>query len=166
MRTLGPAGWEVLIMKRFALALCALAALASPAAALDTPTSVTPTLPVAVLNKPYAVMLGDMIALNITQTIPVLKANDPWAFTADVVAKYDRESDKIRVSIFGTKTSVDEAKAGIEYFRGKVIPALAAQIMRSYHVTIDESDLTLVYITRFNMHEVIRREGTKYLVAE
>ena len=152
-------------MKRLTLVLCALAALASSSAALDTPAP-TQTVPAAVLKKPYVVMLGDMIALNITQTIPVLKANDPWSFTADVVANYDRETDKIRVSIFGTKTSVDEAKAGIEYFRGKVIPALATQVKRSYHVNLDESNLTLIYITRLNMHEVIRREGAKYFVAE
>jgi hypothetical protein len=153
-------------MKQFGLVLCALVALASPAGALDTPSSTTLPAPAASLSKPYVVTLGDMIALSITQTIPVLKANDPWGITADVVASYDRETDKILVSILGTRTSVDDAKAAIEYFRGKVFPALATRITKSYHVSLGEADLTLVYVTRFNMHEVIRREGAKYLVAE
>lgn len=59
-------------MKRFALVLCALAALASPVMALDTPAPTTQTLPAAVLSKPYPATMGDMIASTMTQLVPSL----------------------------------------------------------------------------------------------
>ena len=151
-------------MKPFVLVLCAVAAFASLADAQDSPVPAASKLPTAVLSKPYAVTLGDMLSLCITQTMPVLK--DPWGFNADATAIYDREDDKIRVTIFGTRTSVDEAKASMEQFRTKVIPLLAAQVAKSYRLTLDESALSLIYVTRATMHEVIRREGAKYVVAE
>ncbi len=149
-------------MKRLVLTLCALAALASSAAALDTPAPTARTWP-AVLSKPYAVTLGDMIAFCITQSMPVLKG--PADYDAGVIASYDHAGGKILVTIFGGRTSVDEAKVSMETFRTKVVPLLSAEVSKSYHVALDESALTIIYVTGPTMHEVIRREGTKYLVS-
>jgi hypothetical protein len=53
----------------------------------------------------------------------------------------------------------------METFRTKVVPLLSAEVSKSYHVALDESALTIIYVTGPTMHEVIRREGTKYLVS-
>ena len=151
-------------MKRRVLVLCTLVALATPAFALDTPAPSAPTLPAAVLTKPYAVTLGDMLAICITQTMPVLKS--PWGFDADVLANYDHESGKIQITIYGSRTSVDEAKVTVESFRSKVLPLMFARVSKSYHVGLDESALTVIYVTKATMREVIRRESEKYLVSE
>ena len=39
-------------------------------------------------------------------------------------------------------------------------------IGQAYGVGLDESDLTLIYINRVTMKEVLRLEGAKYLVSE
>jgi hypothetical protein len=67
----------------------------------------------------------------------------------------------VQVTIFGSRNSVDEAEASIEMFRPKVIPGLAAQVGRSYNVAIDETAMTVIYLNRATMKEVIRREDAK-----
>ena len=151
-------------MKRLLVILSTLAVIASPAFAIDTPAPSTPALPAPVLTKPYAITLGDMLAMCITQTMPVLKS--PWGFDADAMASYDHQSGKIQVTIYGSRVSVDEAKGSMEFFRSKVLPPLLVQVAKSYHVGLDESSLTIIYVTKTTMHEVIRRESDKYLVAE
>lgn len=162
-------------MKRFALVLCALAALASPVMALDAPVSTDPTLPAAVLSKPYATTLGDAIASTMTQLVPVVKSNESflWRVDGPVVIAYDHTSAKLVVSVFGdhpiggygSPGVVDKAKAALEYFRGKAFPVIATCIGQSYGVSLNDADLTLVYLDRATMKEVLRREGGKYLVS-
>jgi hypothetical protein len=152
-------------MKPLALMLCAAATFFPSVVALSAPTQ--ETLPAAVLSKPQVSTLGDMIALSMTQLVQVVRANESWTFSADVIGSYDREASKIQVSVYGTRTSVDEAKAGLEYFRAKIFPVLAAQIAKTYRVTLTESDLTLAYFNRAqNFREIVRREANKYVVNE
>lgn len=178
-RTLGLVRWEALVMKRFALVFCALAALASPALALDTPAPTTPTAPgAASLGKPYVVTLGDMIAFTMTQHMGPVRAMDS-NIGSQMTFAYDHTSRKIVVYVYGdphssnvfgdsrSGVSVDQAKGSLEYFRSKVFPVLTTIVTKTYNVTLADSDLTLIYLDRTaNMKEVLRREGDKYLVAE
>ena len=162
-------------MKQLAFVLCSLAALASPVLALDTPAPATATLPAAVLSRPYATTLGDAIASTMTQLVPVVKSNASfhWRVDGPVVVTYDHTAAKLVVSVFGDPPSggygspgvVDKAKAALEYFRGQAFPVIATCIGQSYGVSLNDADLTLVYFNRGTMKEVIRREGTKYLVS-
>jgi hypothetical protein len=167
---------EVLVMKRFALLLCALAALASPVMALDTPASTTPIAPAVSLGKPYAATLGDMIAFTMSQHMVVVKALD-LNLLSPIMFTYDHDAQKIVVNIYGNPHSsnvfatspapVDQAKGSLEYFRGKVLPVLTSIVNKTYKTTLADSDLTLVYLDRTaNMKEVLRLESDKYLVAE
>jgi hypothetical protein len=167
---------EVFPMKRFALVLCTLGALASAAMAADNQAATPATLPAAVLTKPYTVMLGDMLASAMTQLVPVVKASESfqWRIDGQVVITYDHTSSKLVVSVFadppiggyGAPGVVDKAKASLEYFRGKVFPVIATSVGQTYGVSLNDTDLTLVYFNRGTMKEVIRREGAKYLVSE
>lgn len=162
-------------MKRFALVLCALAALTTPVMAIDTPAPTASTLPAAMLNRPYATSLGDAIASTMTQLVPVVKSNASfqWGVDGPVVIIYDHASAKLVVTVFGDPPMggygspgvVDKAKAVLEYFRGKAFPVIATWVGQSYGVTLNDVDLTLVYLNRATMKEVLRREGTKYLVS-
>ena len=162
-------------MKRLALVLCSLTALASPVIALDSPAPL-PAAPAASLGKPYAVTLGDMIAFTMTQHMAVVRAMDS-NISSQVSFAYDHASQKIDVYVFGdphassafgsSQGSVDHAKGSLEYFRSNILPVLATIVTKTYNVTIADSDLTLIYLDRTaNMKEVLRRESNKYLVAE
>lgn len=159
-------------MKRFALALCALAAFASSAAALDTPAPAAPTQPVAVLNKPYAVTLGDMIAFTISQYPAVQKHKEPWGTNglteASFTTRYDHDSNKIVMAIFGFvgDTPVDQAKKSLEGFRTRYLPLLKAAVADAYHVTLNDSDLVIDFYNWDTRKPVLRRDGDKYLVSE
>lgn len=165
-------------MKRFTLVLCSVAALASPAKALDLPAPVSSAAQAASLGKPFVVTLGDMISSTMTQDMVVLRAVDS-NISAPVTFAYDHTSQKIVVSVYGdphssdsffvgsSPGSVDHAKGALEYFRSKTFPVLAALVTRTYNVTIADSDLTLIYLDRTaNLKEVLRRESDKYLVSE
>jgi hypothetical protein len=92
-----------------------------------------------------------------------------------VTFTYDHASRKIVVNVYGdphsaigsSPASVDQAKQSLEYFRGKVFPVLADAVTKTYAVSINDSDLTLIYLDRTeNMKEVLRRDSEKYVVAE
>lgn len=107
---------------------------------------------------------GDMIALTLTEFMPVVRAMNP-SFDAPVVAAYDPAAGKIVVSVYGAHSSVDEAKATLEVFNRSVFPALANAVRRDLRVSIEESDLTVVYFDRtHDLREVIRRQGGQYVV--
>ncbi len=162
-------------MKRLGLVLFVLGALATPVMALDSPAPAPPTLPTAILSRPYATTLGDAIASTMTQLVPVVKSNALflWRVDGPVVITYDHTSAKLVVSVFGDPPSggygspgvVDKAKAALEYFRGQVFPMIATCIGQSYGVGLNDADLTLVYVNRATMKEVLRREGSKYVVS-
>ena len=159
-------------MKHLALILFGLVALTSPAKALDAPDATPPTL--SAVSKTYAT-LGDVIASTMNQLVPVMKANAgyTWRIDGPIIVTYDHTSAKLVVSAYGdpdpavgaSTGSVDRAKTALEYFRGKAFPMIAACIGQNYGVGLNDSDLTLVYFNRRTMKEVIRREGTKYLVS-
>lgn len=161
-------------MKFYALVLCAIVAFSSPAVALTPPASAT--IPHANLSTPYAAALGDVIAFTMTQLVAVVKSNERflWRIDGPVVITYDHTSTKLVVSVFGDPPTggygspggVDKAKAALEYFRAKAFPVISTCIGKSYGVSLDDSDLTLVYFNSGTMKEVLRREGARYLVSE
>jgi len=156
-------------MKRFAFALLALAALASPALALDTPAAAMPT---ANLATPYAVTLGDMIAYTISQYPAVEKHKEPWGTNglseATFTTHFDHDSNKIVIEIFGYAgdTPVDQAKKSIDGFRSRYIPLFKTAVSNAYHVTLNESDLVIDFYDFNTWRSVIRRDGDKYVVAD
>ena len=165
-------------MKRFALVLFATAALAAPALALDPPSqATTPQLPTAVLSKPYAATLGDMIANTMAQYAQVEKARGDadlrgpggWnGIDPSIVVTYDHDTNKLVLSLYGNvgEHPVDQARTTLETFRTRCLPVLAWAVANTYHVGIAENDITLVFCNRATMKEVIRREEAKYLVAD
>ena len=147
--------------------LVALAALALPlvAQAQTSPaTTGAPTLAHALLSKPYPMTQGDMVALTMTEYMPLAKAMN-WGFDATVVACYDHPSGKIDVSVYGVRSSVDEAKAALEYFLHTVFPVLGNAVSQNLRVRLEETDLTLVYYDRTHeSREIVRRFDGKYIV--
>ena len=117
-------------MKGIVYLVCAITVLASPALALDTPASIAPALPAAMLSKPYPSTLGDMIASTMGQLLPVAKERDSWGWGIDgpVVVRYDRNTSKLVVSVYGIPPSssgtglVDKAKSSLEIFGPKYSP--------------------------------------------
>lgn len=141
------------------------ALLTLPLTAQAQSLSATPTAPHATLSKPCPTTQGDMVALMLTEFMPVARAMNPWSIDAPVVAAYDPAAGKIVVSVYGARSSVDEAKAALEYFNRSVFPVLASAVQRSLRVSIEESDLTVVYFDRtHDLREVIRRQGGQYVV--
>jgi hypothetical protein len=121
--------------------------------------------PTASLATPYPTTLGDMVARTMTEYMPVVQAMNPWNLSTPVVVAFDQQSQHLIVSVFGSRSSVDDAKAALEYFRSKVLPVTAAFVAQRHQATITDADLVLVYYDRTQgPKEIIRRESEKYVV--
>jgi hypothetical protein len=158
-------------MKPLVLALLAVCATVAPAIAADAPAqaNATPQLPTAVLSKPYAATLGDMIASTMSQYAQVQKSREGWSGSdAAVVVMYNHDTNKLVLSLYGNvgSTPVDQARTALDNFRSRSLPILAWAVANTYHVGIAENDVTLVFWNRATMKEILRREDAKYLVAD
>jgi len=118
----------------------------------------TPTYPAAVLTKPYAPVLGDMIALNTSELLTALRANtDP-----PTVAIFDRDAEKVAVCVYGTRGTLDAGKKTLDLVREKM-RILSPMIGYAYHVTLKTEGFGYIYFS--NDKELVRWEDGKYTVA-
>ena len=149
-------------MRRLAVSML-LVGIVSTIAHAQTPADTAATeYPRATLSKVYAPTLGEMVAQTITQTLVVLKPID-----APILAAYDRQEKKIELAVMGSRGSVDSARQTLDELRVKGYPLIAYFVGVTYHVSVDDTDVTLVYLNRYdNYKEVVRRENGRYVVPE
>lgn len=149
-------------MKRAAIVLLLLALSSTKATAQSEVDTSATELPRAVLSKVYAPTLGEMVAQTITQVLVVFKPID-----APMLAVYDKGMKKVELSVMGGRNSVDGAKQSLDELREKGYPLIALVVGQTYHVSIDDADITLVYVNRLDSYkEVVRRENGRYVVPE
>lgn len=148
-------------MKMFlTAALFATLVLHSPAiAGTDPDTSTTPP-PRALLTKPYAPVLGEMIALTLSDFFATVKLND-----VPIMASYDRTTKKVEIIMFGSRASADGAKESVADFLAKGFPLIEAVVSSVYGPRLDEDQLRVIYYNRLNANkEILRWEGGQYII--
>ena len=112
----------------------------------------------AVLSKPYAVTLGQMIAASATTILQTLRPID-----APMMAIFNGE--KIEIWVLGARSSPDGAKETLEKFQERAWPPLVAMIQGLYGVKLNDQQVTVIYRNRdADINEVIRRENGRYHV--
>jgi len=118
----------------------------------------TTEYPRATLSKPYAATLGDLIALNTSELITSFKSMSD----APTIAIYDRDAKKIVIIQYGSRSSLDGAKKGIDDMR-KSMGSIMQIVGGVYKVTIAEADFGYIY--SHDGKELVRWEDGKYTVA-
>jgi hypothetical protein len=112
----------------------------------------------SVLNKPYTVTLGQMVAASTTTILQTLQPID-----APMMAIFNGE--KIEIWVLGARSSPDGAKESLEKFQDKAWPHLVPMIEALYGVKLNDQQVTVVYRNRVEDNkEVIRRENGRYFV--
>lgn len=146
--------------RTLALLLVALAALLwSPPtpSAQNSPGGGAPELPNADLAKPYAPVLGDLIALSTSQLITALKQGEG----GPTIAVYDRDARKVLVITYGAWGGLDHAKASIDQTR-KTLRADLQLIGPVYHVALQENAFAYAYY--YQDKELVHWQDGKYSV--
>ena len=147
-------------------------ALLSALSAGTVPSSEVPAAPKAIHTNPYTATPGEMIGLTMAQYLPAVRAIDP-SIDDPMAFSYDHDTGRIIVSVygdpnstyFGARTPIERAKSALDYFRNKYLPILANEVRQIHHVSLDESDVALIYFGRaHDLREVVRWEGDKYVV--
>ena len=128
-------------------------------AASDPDTSTTPP-PRALLTKPYAPVLGEMIALTLSDFFATAKLID-----SPIMASYDRATQKVEIIMFGVRASADGAKESVSDFLAKGFPLIEAVVSSVYGPRLDEDQLRVIYYNRLNANkEILRWEGGQYII--
>jgi len=118
-----------------ALAALGIALVSAPGRAADV------RRPPAVLNRTYAVTLGQMVAASATTILQTFKPID-----APMMAMFDGE--KIEVWVLGVRSSPEGARESLEDFQEKAWPQLVAMIEGLYGVKLNDHQVTVIYRNR------------------
>ena len=149
-------------MRTLAISLLLVGAVATRAHAATAADADSVVYPRAVLSKVYTPTLGEMIAQTITEVLGIMKPID-----APILAVYERDEKKIELSVMGGRSSVDAAKQALDDLRAKGYPLIGYFVGADYHASLDDTDVTLIYLNRFDGYkEVVRRENGRYVVPE
>jgi len=125
----------------------------------DPDTSTTPP-PRAVLTKPYAPVLGEMMAFTLSDFFATAKIVD-----SPILASYDKATKKIEIIMFGARASADGAKESVGDFLAKGLPLIEAVVSSVYGPRLDEDQLRVIYYNRLKENEeVLRWEGGQYII--
>ncbi len=142
-----------------AVFLAALAAHSPALAATDPDTSTTPP-PRALLTKPYVPVLGEFIALTLSDFFATAKIVD-----SPIMASYDRATKKVEIIMFGVRASADGAKESVGDFLTKGLPLIEAVTSSVYGVRLDEDQFRVIYYNRLKENEeVLRWDGGQYII--
>lgn len=112
------------------------------------------------LNKSYDWTRGDVAAMRVADLIRMR----PEMSSVPVMATYDEGSKLITLTIAGSKSAVDPAKASLDKLLKMLSSDVFPAIKKSMNLELTDADFTLVYVFRKTGRQVVRRQGGTYVV--
>lgn len=137
-------------MSRISVALLLCALLLPAAAGADT----------SKLSKSYDLTLGDVVARRVAD----LLALRPEMADAPVLASYEPDKKVLELTVAGGRTEVEQAKGALDKLAKMLDDKILPVVNKSFGVSLNNADFTLVYVNRKQGKEIVRREGGKFLV--
>lgn len=109
----------------------------------------------ATLDSVGVLSIGDIIALQTTVALPLVKPERPTLIT------YDKEKKRLDVEIIGYYNDPKYARDDMEKLMAKVDPLLKA-VAEHHSVTLDDANVCITYYQ--NGNEILKRENGQIIM--
>ena len=115
------------------------------------------------LGRPVQVKLGHLVALTLNNVIEAnMKSGEKWV--APVLVTFDDDADRLGITIFGGRNTIDSAKESLEDFRKLILGGSLELVNTLLKTSVTESLMEIEYVNRKTQKSMVVFKDGQYII--
>lgn len=117
------------------------------------------------LSKHYKLTIGELLELqcSIRDDLSSFTTEGLFGSSYKVSVRYQKKTEKLLISFYGEKESIDNAKTILSYINDQVIPRITDFTMERYDVELKIGDFKSQYVNKETGQEILIMEKGEFI---